>query len=654
MKNIYRIFTLSIFFLAMLCISAYGAEVPEEIKNKGSQYYMQSHVFDCDNDFVLYFDGATLHAGFEFADTKEYQLSVRSLETYQWVYTAGIINEASPDIEADFSSFPYGPYLIRVAFTSSGNVYTDGYQIVDIEATKLTNGTCIFDIDSNCKSFEFQLDVYECIPEEDFGYYTEYLVPSPGSEQYELIKPVVDAVTEGLTTDYDKARAIYTWVADNIYYDMPAFREGYNKDAADPVMVMKTKRAVCAGYSQVLSIMFHMAGMPCIYTTGDCSGIGHAWNLACIDGVWCFIDSTWGSGNVYDNDTFTKGNVNYQYFATTAQFISASRTLDRGFSNICINGVEYSILYYPTLGKYQALVRDYFPRATDTVYIRDYIATVPVTDIDENCFTSGDNIKNIYIPETIKLINNSFFNVDNLNMYILGKDTNLYYIDPSCDNLTVYMPFSSKHFKGEDAYRYKVVNTDFELKSLSIDGNTLTVTVHNGLLKPQPVLALAIYDNNGVLRKMQSRLTKKDTETYTFDITGYGAEYTAKALMLGNFTTISPYTTALEQRLSQVIDSMVTLESFHKYLPEDDETQIYTYEGECHSIDVTFNDQTFTAENDYIYIYDGMDNLIGTYTGDALSGKTVNVLGNTVKIRLVTDEKGAAYGYKTTSIIVIK
>ena len=435
---------------------------------------------------------------------------------------------------------------------------------------------------------------------------------------------------------------------------MPAFREGYNKDAADPVMVMKTKRAVCAGYSQVLSIMFHMAGMPCIYTTGDCSGIGHAWNLACIDGVWCFIDSTWGSGNVYDNDTFTKGNVNYQYFATTAQFISASRTLDRGFSNICINGVEYSILYYPTLGKYQAIVRDYFPRATDTVYIRDYIATVPVTDIDENCFTSGDNIKNIYIPETIKLINNSFFNVDNLNMYILGKDTNLYYIDPSCDNLTVYMPFSSKHFKGEDAYRYKVVNTDFELKSLSIDGNTLTVTVHNGLLKPQPVLALAIYDNNGVLRKMQSRLTKKDTETYTFDITGYGAEYTAKALMLGNFTTISPYTTALEQRLSQVIDSMVTLESFHKYLPEDDETQIYTYEGECHSIDVTFNDQTFTAENDYIYIYDGMDNLIGTYTGDALSGKTVNVLGNTVKIRLVTDEKGAAYGYKTTSIIVIK
>ena len=83
MKNIYRIFTLSIFFLAMLCISAYGAEVPEEIKNKGSQYYMQSHVFDCDNDFVLYFDGATLHAGFEFADTKEYRLSVRSLETYQ-------------------------------------------------------------------------------------------------------------------------------------------------------------------------------------------------------------------------------------------------------------------------------------------------------------------------------------------------------------------------------------------------------------------------------------------------------------------------------------------------------------------------------------------------------------------------------------------
>lgn len=654
MKNIFKILAFSAIFIIMLCVPAQSAEVPEEIKNKGTQFYIQSHAFDCDNSFVLYFDGAMLYADFGFEATKEYQLSVRNLNTYEWVHVEGSIYETSPIVDVDFSSFPYGQYLVRTAFNTTGNVYTDGYQIVDFTVTKLTNGICFFDGIKNCKDFDFQLEVYSTISEDDYWYYTEYLVPSPGSEQYELFKPVVDSVTKNLTTDYDKARALYTWVADNIYYDMPAFRSGDNTLAGNPNTVMKTKRAVCAGYAQVLSIMMRMAGMPCLYTTGDCSGIGHAWNIACIDGVWCFIDATWGSGNVFDNDTFTKGSVNYQYFATTSQYISASRTLDRGFPNLCLNNVEYSILYYPTLGKYTAVVSDYFNTGFDTAYIRDYIATVPVEEIREGCFTSSDNIKNIYIPETIKLINNSFINVDNLNMYILGKDTNLYYVDPSCDNLTVYMPFSSKHFKGEDAYRFKVVNTDFELKNISIDNNTLTVTIHNGLLKPQPRLYLAIYDNDGILRKLQSKSTTSDKDTYSFDITGYGAEYTAKALLLGDFKAISPYTTNLEQRLSQVIDSLVTLESFHKYLPEDDETQVYTYDGDCHSIDVTFNEQTFTAENDFIYIYDANDSLIGTYTGDELSGKTINVLGNTVKIRLVTDASGAAYGYKTTSIIVIK
>ncbi len=654
MKKILKIFTFCVFVFAALCISVHAAEVPEEIKAKGNMFYIQSHAFDCDNSFVLYFDDEMLYADFGFADTKEYQLLVRNLKTYEWVHVEGSIYETSPKVDVDFSSFPAGPYLVRVAFNSSGNVYTDGYQIIDFTVTKLTNGICFFDGIKNCKDFDFQLEVYNCIPKEDYWYYTEYLVPSPGSEQYKLFKPVVDSVTKNLTTDYDKARAIYTWVADNIYYDMPAFRTGNNTAAGNPNTVMETKRAVCAGYAQVLSIMMRMAGIPTLYTTGDCSGIGHAWNIACIDGTWCYIDATWGSGNVFDNDTYTKGNVNYQYFATTSQFISASRTLDRGFPNLCINNVEYTILYYPTLGKYTAVVSDYFNTGFDTAYIRDYIATVPVEEISEGCFTSDHNIKNIYIPETIKLINNSFINVDNLNMYILGKDTNLYYVDPSCDNLTVYMPFSSKHFQGEDKYRFKVVNTDFELKNIAIDNNTLTVTIHNGLLKPQPKLVLAIYDNDGILRKVQTHQTVAQKDTYSFDIKGYGAEYTAKALLLGDTDGLTPYTAALETRIACTEDANVTLQSDHKYLNDTDETQIYTYDGECHSIDVTFNEQTSTAENDYIYIYDAKDNLIGTYTGDELAGKTINILGNCVKIRLVTDSKGAAYGYKTTSIIVIK
>ena len=58
------------------------------------------------------------------------------------------------------------------------------------------------------------------------------------------------------------------------------------------------------------------------------------------------------------------------------------------------------------------------------------------------------------------------------------------------------------------------------------------------------------------------------------------------------------------------------------------------------------------ARYDYIYIYDWRYNLIGTYSGDSLAGVTVNIPGNTVKIRFTSDGSGVYYGFKTDSIYV--
>ncbi|MBR5535247.1 MAG: hypothetical protein IKU60_01230 [Clostridia bacterium] len=659
MKKVFKTLILSIFIFTGLFISANAASVPEEIKELGSKYYIQTHAFDCDNDFALYFDKTKLVGKFDFDITKFFQLSVRNNSTLDWVYANGNISEENSVAVVDFSALPMGEYTIRVAFNTSGNVYTDGYQIVDFTALKSSSYECIFITSSSVKDFERHLDVYGCVSAQDYWYYTDYLAPKEGSDQYTIFKPLADSLTKNLTTDYDKARAIYTWIADNIYYDYPACFTGSSSDkqaASDPVTVFNTKRAICGGYSRVMDIMLTLSGIPSLYVSGVAypSGIAHAWNVVCLDGTWCYMDVTWGSGNKYDNNTFTKGSVNYQYFAVTASFISQTRTINRGFSNLCLNNMEYAVYYYPALGTYEAVATDYFSTPFDTVYIRDYIAGIPVTALDEDCFHYTDPIKNIYLPETIKYVANAFEGIDNLNLYVTGKNTQLATAYYDCDNLTVYMPFSSQYFKGEDGYSFTVVNTDFEVNGISIDGNTLTATIHNGLLKTQPKLVLAIYDNNNTLHKAMVKDTFEGIDTYSFDITGFNSSYSVKAFLISDANSLIPYNTAFEQRLSQTINTGITLESFHKYLPDDDETRIYAYDGICHSIDVTFNEQTFTAENDYIYIYDMNDNLIGTYTGDELSGKTINILGNTVKIRLVTDSKGNAYGYKTTSIIVAK
>ena len=67
-------------------------------------------------------------------------------------------------------------------------------------------------------------------------------------------------------------------------------------------------------------------------------------------------------------------------------------------------------------------------------------------------------------------------------------------------------------------------------------------------------------------------------------------------------------------------------------------------------LELTFDQQTMIAENDYLYVYDSEDNEIGKYTGAELAGQTVHIDGNTIKIKLVSNSDDGAWGFKVTDI----
>lgn len=93
------------------------------------------------------------------------------------------------------------------------------------------------------------------------------------------------------------------------------------------------------------------------------------------------------------------------------------------------------------------------------------------------------------------------------------------------------------------------------------------------------------------------------------------------------------------------------LESKHDY--ENNTDQIWFIGKEnCESISITFSDLTYIEDGwDFIYIYDGEDNLIGKYTGDELAGETVTVMGDMIQIRLCTDRIGTEYGFKVINVV---
>ena len=92
------------------------------------------------------------------------------------------------------------------------------------------------------------------------------------------------------------------------------------------------------------------------------------------------------------------------------------------------------------------------------------------------------------------------------------------------------------------------------------------------------------------------------------------------------------------------------MQSKHPYDNDCDETWTI-YRENAKWISVTFTEDTYTESGyDYIYIYNGNDEQIGSYTGDALSGTTITVKSDTFKIRLVSDSSSTAYGFALNTI----
>jgi len=117
-----------------------------------------------------------------------------------------------------------------------------------------------------------------------------------------------------------RARAVYTWTAMNITYDIS------NKgriNAATPFselveQTMKTRYAICQGYASVFKALCDACGITAYivqgYTrqNGKINEMSHAWIIALIDSSYYGFDPTWGAG--YINKGHYTRYYNEQFF----------------------------------------------------------------------------------------------------------------------------------------------------------------------------------------------------------------------------------------------------------------------------------------------------------------------------------------------------
>ena len=156
-----------------------------------------------------------------------------------------------------------------------------------------------------------------------------FLRPSIGidSNNAEIIT-LADTITKSATNDYDKAQLIHNWVSTNIYYDWDAYvadEDVYGEDgslieAQNASYVLKDKKGVCEGYSNLTCALLRAVGIPAQRYTGWADGVNgwepHAWTGAYISSQrkWIVFDSTFDSSNRYADEEYVAGSTRQTYF----------------------------------------------------------------------------------------------------------------------------------------------------------------------------------------------------------------------------------------------------------------------------------------------------------------------------------------------------
>ena len=114
---------------------------------------------------------------------------------------------------------------------------------------------------------------------------------------------VTRQITEGCSSKYEQAYAIYRWLCDNISYDT-----SYSIYTADECW--DNRRGVCQAYSELFYRLAEPLGLETHIVRGDAKGPGgiegHAWVFVIVEGTGTgiLVDPTWGAGSV-NGSTFT-------------------------------------------------------------------------------------------------------------------------------------------------------------------------------------------------------------------------------------------------------------------------------------------------------------------------------------------------------------
>ena len=243
---------------------------------------------------------------------------------------------------------------------------------------------------------------------------------------------MANEITKGLTSDYEKAKAIHIWVSSNLWYDLdyesawynPSFTKEEWYDTVNAVNVIETRRTICGGFVNLAIALLRASDIPA-------ETIWFRWLNAGI-GRGTFPDK---SGLTISDFQCPEKSGRYTVMAVAAYVDGKWIVLDPGMDSINTGRVGNLPQLKP--GNFNYFDLSLEALAKDRV-LQDYITEIPllwadrsaseiivpngILAIEDYLFDSWANLIKITIPGSVRSIGEgAFSNCTSLSTVIMNE-----------------------------------------------------------------------------------------------------------------------------------------------------------------------------------------------------------------------------------------
>jgi Transglutaminase-like superfamily len=144
--------------------------------------------------------------------------------------------------------------------------------------------------------------------------------------------------------DPEAVRFYFVWLAQNIQYDsLELTVEKRRTSKQEPDSVFLTRKGICRGYADLLTLLCQKANIPVRTVSGYSKSVDgatdtvgfHAWNIIKMDNIWQLFDVTWASNywaaHNFDKNITLDESFNLYFQQNAAQFIKRHFPFDPAF-----------------------------------------------------------------------------------------------------------------------------------------------------------------------------------------------------------------------------------------------------------------------------------------------------------------------------------